>query len=695
MLKRGDIFNKCTGRKFIACLSTAILLFFHNGAFSQEQYYSQQFDNSAGLSNSCLNTVFQDSENLMWFGSWDGLNVYDGSAFHVFNYSNVNLSKSIGNNIVYDIREDKKNQIWIATIEGLSRYNKSSGSFSHYFYRRDNRSKAVDKGYLLDIDSKGVVYSTPKSETYLQYYQPSTNSFKRLKLANERPGKILKFLFDNQDRLYILKNTGDLEIYVKQESDFTKVKNIATQTAISDFFFVNNQIFFTSANQLFSLNTSFEFAKKTNLDHAVRAMVFFNKKYILAWSTKGLQEFDEGFTPSNTLINEIKYLKDVRITSFKRGNQNILWVGTDGYGVIKISKKANYFGLINRLPDGKPINIPIRAFNEVNNELWIGTKGNGIIQIKNLGKPNSSYEVVKKFNSVSDVLDNCVYAIEKGKDDYIYVGSDALGIHLYDKVLKKWFDWKSILGNYKYLPFNSVHCILVDDDGSVWLGLESYGLIHLKIEKINNTPRITYLTKYPYTGNSLGPVNNVIYSLVNGKDNQLYVGCRYGGLSVFDKKTQKFKTFKAFSYDGSLSNNDVLSLYKDNKNILWIGTSYGLNYIPEQDLNKPKPIFKKFTTENGLPNNTIHTITQDNEGFVWASTNKGLVKIDYLTQKIIRFKESDGLQSDEFSDNAVFKNKDGVLFFGGIYGFNYFIPKNIKTSVFQPNLLLSDLQLAG
>ena len=675
------------------CVCSILLI--SNYGFSQEKYYSQQFDNSAGLSNSCLNTIFQDSENLMWFGTWDGLNVYDGSSFNVFNYSSANSVKSIGNNIVYDIKEDKQKDIWIATIEGLSRYNKLSGNFSHYFYRKSVNGKAVDKGYLLAMDSKGGVYSTPKNETHLQAYDSKSNSFKKIQLNNERLGKIVKFLFDEQNRLYILKISGVLEVFKAKGTGFDKIEEINLGTNISDFFLVNNKVFFTAANQLYRIEPNFSYTKLTDLEHAVRAMTYFNNKYILAWATKGLKEFDENFNPSNTLIGEMDYLKDVRITSFKRGNQNILWIGTDGFGVIKVSNRFNYFGLVKKLPDGKPINIPIRAFNEVNNQLWIGTKGNGIIQIDQIANPKSKYAIVKNFNSVSDVLDNCVYAIEKGKDDYVYVGSDALGIHLYDRVEKEWFDWKSIAGSYKFQPFNSVHCILVDDDGSIWLGLESYGLIHLKIEKFNNKPKISYLKRYPYTGNNLGPVNNVIYSLINGKDNQLYVGCRYGGLSVFDKKTQKFNTFKAFSYEGSLSNNDVLSLYKDKENILWIGTSYGLNYIPELELKKTKPVFKKFTTEDGLPNNTIHAISQDNEGFIWASTNKGLVKLDVKKNKIIRFKESDGLQSDEFSDNAVFKNEQGLLFFGGIYGFNYFLPKNIPTSVFQPNLLISDLQLAG
>jgi ligand-binding sensor domain-containing protein len=43
----------------------------------------EQLDNTKGLSNSSVSTIFQDSENLLWIGTWDGLNRYDGN-FKIF-----------------------------------------------------------------------------------------------------------------------------------------------------------------------------------------------------------------------------------------------------------------------------------------------------------------------------------------------------------------------------------------------------------------------------------------------------------------------------------------------------------------------------------------------------------------------------------------------------------------------------------
>lgn len=676
-----------TGLMFLLVLST-----FSN---AQIHYYSQRLDNSTGLSNSCLNVIYEDSDNLIWLGTWDGLNVFDGSSFHVFNYSQGNPIKSIGSNVIYEIKEDKEKNIWIATIEGVSKYSKTTGNYKHYFYNRNSKNKVIDKGFIIDIDADGVIYGTAKSEQKLNVYNEEEDVFKPLNLKGLQPGIINKIIIDKQNRLWIHQANGNLQAFQKTKSGFVKI-HLNLGQEISDIYYTNNQLFYTSNDKKLYQGKGLNFKQVASLPFAVRAMAYYKGNYFLAWSSKGLGEYSKDFKTLTTVNKEIPAVANMRVTSLQIGNQGMLWVGTDGSGVLKLSEEENHFGSVKQLPGGNSINIPIRAFNEVNDELWIGTKGNGIITIKNLGKENASYNMIRSFYSVSDLLDNCVYAIEKAANDYVYVGSDALGITIYDLKDKKWYKWNEVKGHDRYPLFNSIHSILIDRDSSVWLGLETYGLIHLKIKKsASGSPEITYLKRYPYTGDNLGPGNNVIYTLENGSKNQLLVGCRYGGLSVFDKKTKKFKTLKAFSYEGSLSNNDVLSVYKDKSNTIWIGTSYGLNYITEQDLSTEKPIFKKITTENGLPNNTIHTITQDNEGFIWASTNKGLVKINPKSLQIVRFKATDGLQSDEFSDNAVYKNKQGYLFFGGIYGFNYFLPEKIKSNSYLPNLLLTEVQMAG
>ncbi len=664
---------------------------------AQEVYNYQQLDNSNGLSNSAINYIFQDSDNLLWIGTWDGLNMYDGSSFHVFNYSKSNDANSIGSNIVYQIVEDRKRNIWIATIEGISKYNKNSGKFYHYFYDQDKSKNLLSRGYLLAVDADGIVYSTSKTEPYISFYDEASDSFKRCEINNNSPGNVIKMLFDKENRFWVLKEGGLLEVFIKKGNSFFADGYNNEIEGVSNFFYVNEEVFYTALNKkLYKTNRQLERIPVLELPKTIRSMAFYKGHYFFAWSSIGIGEYDKNFKPAFAFSNDGGSLNSRRVTCLMPGTEQILWAGTDGSGIISISENTNPFGRVHKLPNGSSINIPIRAFSEVQDELWVGTKGNGIITIKNLGKPNASSSVIQTFYSGTDLLDNCVYAIENTGRGLVFIGSDMPGITVYNTKSKKNIYWSDISGSEKLPLFRSVHAILQDADSSVWLGTEGFGLIHLKLnENATQGLSVAYFKQYVYSGKENGPGNDIIYSLASGGNNKLWIGCRYGGLSLFDKNTQKFKTFKAFTYPNSLSNNDVLSLYRDKNKRLWIGTSYGLNWLNDADVNKVNPPFGEMNRESGLPNNTVHGITEDSKGDIWISTNKGLVRINSSTLKTVSFKKIDELQSNEFSDNAVWKNNAGYMFFGGIHGFNYFMPENIQFDKEKPKLLLANIRIAG
>jgi len=653
----------------------------------------QQLDNRNGLSNSCINDIYQDSNSLIWVGSWDGLNVYNGSSFHIFNYSNGNIKNSLVSNVIKQITEDKKQNIWISTVAGISKYNKKTQQFSHYLY---NRKTSPGRGYLVSIDNQEEVYGAFTLNNALYQYRADIDSLKIVPTQGMKPGRIAKLGFDKQNRLWVLQEDGGIQAFSKTKAGFLALP-LNFPAKIDNFFFVNGKTLCVSKNkELYEVQPDLKPKKILILPAQVRALVYNQSRYIFAWSSKGFGEYNEHFEPLNDISSAVPMLENLRITSIITGRENMLWFGTDGSGVIKVYRKSDYLHVVQSQPNGQPLNIPVRAFNKINGELWVGTKGSGIITIKNLGKENVSYSEISAFKTDQDLLDNCVYAIEPGQDSLIYIGSDAPGITVYDPKAKRLIKWEDIAGVKGMPQFNSVHSILPDPDGSVWLGLNAGGLLHVKLQKqANGNLQVKYIKQYTYNGSSAGPGSDVIYTLANGSGQNLIVGCRFGGLSLFNKKTERFTTLKAFSYTGSLSNNDVLSLYKDKTNRIWVGTSFGLNWIQEAELNQEKPVFRKLNVEHGLPNNTIHAINEDNSGNIWVSTNKGLAKINPVSTQIIQFKEADGLQSDEFSDNAVWKDNEGQLFFGGIYGFNYFLPEQVKTNTVQPHLLLSDLRLAN
>ena len=73
-----------------------------------------------GLSNSAVISVFQDSAGLMWFGTYDGVNCYDGRDMDVYR---SDFSTNLSNNVIYRIRQADSNCLWITTGAGQNRFS--------------------------------------------------------------------------------------------------------------------------------------------------------------------------------------------------------------------------------------------------------------------------------------------------------------------------------------------------------------------------------------------------------------------------------------------------------------------------------------------------------------------------------------------------------------------------------------------
>ncbi|MBL0358271.1 MAG: response regulator [Chitinophagaceae bacterium] len=680
----------------ILCFFLLALVPAETVADPSDPFFVQHYDNRNGLSNSSINYIFKDAGNLLWVATWDGLNMYDGNIFHVFNYSKENDFKSIGSNVIQQVTEDKLGNIWITTIEGISRYEKKTGKFFNYFYNQFQRSRVSEQEYALAVDTAGKVYCF-NQKTGLSYYDAGADTFKICGLPKQH-SDISKLAFDESNRLWLLNAKGELDVYAGNAGRFKSTRIYRDEKKIVNFFNVNHQLFFTNEDdQLFSIqNGTLNVKKIMQLQHTITALVFYKEHYLLAWASKGYDVYDASFKSSSFLKQETQQMQDIKITSWALGSEDILWYGTDGNGIIKIYPKIKSFGTVATSENGMPYNKSVRAFCEANGSLWVGTKGSGIICI-----PGFWSDTIESFNkryylAPGELDNNSVYALKKGNDELIYIGTDGKGIGVYDLKTKQFNRWSSIKDHDAYPEFGSVYAIKQDVDHSLWLGTSGFGLIHLKINRGKaGQLAVAFLERFTYNNNNSGPANDIIYALADAGNDHLWIGCRYGGLSLLDKTTRVFKTFKAFTYEGSLSNNDVLSLFKDSRNRIWIGTSYGLNWINNADAAKEEPVFQKLTTGNGLPNNTIHSIEEDSAGHIWVSTNKGLAKVNQADQKISYYQQMDGLQSNEFCDGAVWKDYSGKLFFGGTYGFNHFLPQNIRKSGWQPNLLLSGISIGG
>jgi ligand-binding sensor domain-containing protein len=495
-------------KKVVVAAAVLVLLLLPFGTLAQ--YIAQQLDNSNGLSNSCINSILCDKDNLVWFGTWDGLNCFDGNNVHVFNYEKAGPNKnSLACNVIYQAAEDHDRNIWLGTVEGLSRYNKNTGSFSNYFY---SSTRAVSNGYVVAVAPDGNVYAARRNSSQLYIYDRASDRFQEVMIDGLSNFMLLQIFIDDQGNLWLLKDKGTLEAFGLKNGKFHKLEKYSPVEDVDNAFYCNRQVFYQNkTNELFRIGADLAAYKVAGLPHQIRSINYFKNNYFIAWSSKGVAEYNDRFIASADINRDVPLLQNVRVTSVMTDGRNLLWLGTDGNGVFKLTRKENYFGLVKQQGNGEGFHIPVRAFCEVNGKLWIGTKGNGIITLQNWDRNNVTYSNITTFHTNVDLLDNCVYSIVKGKEGLVYIGSDAPGITVYDPASGHFIKWADIQNSQKFPYFGSVHCILFDRDSSAWLGLNESGLIHLKLErKPNGGLALRYFHQYQYKDGGSGPANNVI-----------------------------------------------------------------------------------------------------------------------------------------------------------------------------------------
>ncbi len=86
-----------------------------------------------GLSFSYVSSIFQDSKGFMWFGTWNGLNKYDGYSFTVYRHDPAD-SNSISLDFVRSMYEDRSGVLWMITgMSELNRFDRVTEKFSTPF----------------------------------------------------------------------------------------------------------------------------------------------------------------------------------------------------------------------------------------------------------------------------------------------------------------------------------------------------------------------------------------------------------------------------------------------------------------------------------------------------------------------------------------------------------------------------------
>lgn len=309
-------------------------------------------------------------------------------------------------------------------------------------------------------------------------------------------------------------------------------------------------------------------------------------------------------------------------------------------------------GLPSKLPDGwKNINPPedINSMLIQGDTLWAGGK-NGVFAIS-----INNAEILFELDNNGSL--SYVKSLAIDSNSNLWIGHEK-GLSRYDGKSVKTFTEKNVLHD------NRILSVFVDSKNTVWAGGWG-GVVYFKDNKwekitkddglIDNVVNVifedsrnnmwfgTYSapkggvcgyngTEWEYFSvkNKL-PHNNVT-CITEDKDSNIWVGCglyKRGGAIILERISNKWTVNKTLYKADGLAGEKVRSLYKCDRNLMWIGSEYdGLAIY-----NKGK--FKTLNTSDGLIHPEIKCIVQDKNKNFWIGTRAGISHIKYSATKII------------------------------------------------------------
>ena len=198
---------------FVLCLMAQVCVL-----TAHEHYVIQHYSIKDGLSQNTVMAILQDKQGFMWFGTWDGLNRFDGYTFEVFKAKKDNVEARV-NNRVDLIYEDELEQIWWATYDGhfyrLDAARLVTTEFPFDSLPEGMMLKMSERDKQTKVDSHGVIWQA--DDTYgIQRYR--FGQWKRFTppLDSRYAGRLREHFFtleDAQGRTWVNPTGGGWSYY--------------------------------------------------------------------------------------------------------------------------------------------------------------------------------------------------------------------------------------------------------------------------------------------------------------------------------------------------------------------------------------------------------------------------------------------------------------------------------------------------
>jgi signal transduction histidine kinase/ligand-binding sensor domain-containing protein/DNA-binding response OmpR family regulator len=628
-----------------------------------------------GLSNNEVTCIYQDHRGFMWFGTYDGLNEFNGYDFKVYR-NRLNDSASLVNNRIRFIKEDADGLLWIGTRRGISIYNRITSKFSTLFYRpyKEQSNRLADiEGAAMKQDAHGNIFIGTANQGLL-LYNNQTKIAEQLPFTHDALPDTHYYVsaleFDAGNRLWLFIREVGLCVF-----DY-KTKEIKV---------VNRGI-------------------KNGL--CMRAD---NAGNLWIGADDGLYKYEMTTNKMSVILSTHSRIPDVTIDK-----QNRLWIASDGNGVYILDLPGMHMARF-AAPDNKEWLTSTAIFSIYEDRdgcKWIGTLRGGINMVQE--EKNRFSTISRDPLSTNTLVNNFILSFCEDREQNLWIGTDGGGLSCWNRRQNAWTNFQHREFADHSLSCNFVCSVLNDYQNNLWIATWGGG--------INRYNKATHaFERFQCINPFSGEEDKYAWILFEDAQKKLWAStCNDGRLYYYNRAGNRFELF-----DSRLTN--FLSLYEDKSGAFWGGTfqslikidrtekkhvTYNIGYavrVIHEDrqsrfwigteggglllFNRTTGQFTRYTEAEGLCSNSILNLLEDDKGNLWISTFNGISKFDPQNKTFTNFSQSDGLQSNQFNYNAAITLQSGEFIFGGIKGFNIFYPDSIYNKPHPVKVWLTGIKI--
>ncbi|PTQ97874.1 two component regulator with propeller domain [Mucilaginibacter yixingensis] len=612
--------------------------------FAQPKGKIVHYSTEDGLSHDNVTCVLKDHEGFMWFGTWDGINRFDGHNFVSYKSRSGDDSK-LHNNRIDQIVEDAGGMLWLRAYDNqIYRFDKKHETFLPVTESIGLSAKQKQKfTYIYPIPS-GDVWLVTESGGVYRTSNPGAAMPKFVHYGRKQPGAFslpsnnVKFIYeDRQKSVWMGTDAGLCRLgrksdgaFVNQPAGFMQSANLAC-TSITEV----GGVLWLGMNDgtVFRYNEATQRADKQRISANAIKRLYFSKTQPAIYAVSATGEL---ITVDR---NSMRYEKlpmpaSEQVLSVYEDRSGTLWLEPHDQGVIRYnpitrqSKKYTQTGAFSY----HNLTSYFDIFEDNKGLVWINMKGGGF-GYYNQQKDNITY-FFDGHDGFDARLSSLVRNVWYDKAGVLWINSDDGG--LFKVVFQpNEFNFQSLNSNSYDKNANEVRGLCADRNGKLWVATKD-GKLYVKDPSGKPITQIFANA----ANNSLGQ----IYAIFQDHTGVIWLGTKADGLyratptssSGMSYHLEQFKNSPKDAF--SISSNEIYTIAEDNLNRLWVGTfDSGLNLVePEGNhlrfLNR-KNYFKNYPADF----EKIRNIGIDPHDRLWVATTNGLVIMDAFDRDANRY----------------------------------------------------------